>query len=79
MALIMMCGLPCSGKTRRATELAAYFEAAGRQVVLINEESLGMKRSQLYCDLSAEKITRGNFKAAVERSVSKDRVVRAWF
>lgn len=48
MPLIMMCGIPCSGKTSRAKELYEYLKEKNQKVVLINEESLLIKRSEGY-------------------------------
>lgn len=82
MALVMMCGLPSAGKTRRAVQLRDYFEQRGRSVVLINEEALGLDRRACYKDLPAEKNTRGAIKGAVDRALSRDTVVgpeeRGW-
>jgi protein KTI12 len=75
MALIMMCGFPASGKTRRAQIIADYFRGQGKTVHLINEESLGMVRRKLYVDIPSEKNTRATFKSATERMISKDAIV----
>lgn len=72
MALIMMCGLPSSGKTRRAMDFASWLREQGKNVVLINEESLGLDRRKCYKDIPSEKNTRGAFKGAVDRAVAKD-------
>lgn len=37
MPLIVMTGVPSSGKTKRALELKEYFEKQGREVHLISE------------------------------------------
>lgn len=48
MVLIMFCGYPSSGKTTRATQLAQILSDQGRKTLIINEESLGLDRSQCY-------------------------------
>ena len=48
MPLIVMCGLPCSGKTTRVKELKTFFESKkGKTVEIISEEEC-MKRA--LCD-----------------------------
>ena len=51
MPLIVMCGLPASGKTRRAQELAAFFardSADVDAVQLISDDTLGIRRARAY-------------------------------
>ena len=51
MPLIVMCGRPATGKSKRALELKDYIENTvkmGHEVIIINEESLGMDRSICY-------------------------------
>ena len=44
-----MCGYPCSGKSRRATELKEYFEQEHQlKVSLISDHSLGVDRNDVY-------------------------------
>jgi tRNA uridine 5-carbamoylmethylation protein Kti12 len=42
---------------------------------VVNNESLGVVRGDAYASPSAEKICRGNMKAAVERGCTKDSVL----
>jgi hypothetical protein len=72
----MMCGIPCSGKTRRAAMLQEQYAARGRTVCVVNEEALGLCRAVCYKDATAEKNTRGAIKSLVDRSLAKDVVVR---
>lgn len=44
----MMCGIPSSGKTTKAKELYEYLKEKNQKAVLINEESLLIKRSEGY-------------------------------
>jgi protein KTI12 len=48
MPLIIMCGIPCSGKTTRAKEIKTYFEEKKKDVVLLNEENLGFNKNEYY-------------------------------
>ena len=49
MPLVVMCGIPGSGKTTRALALKAALEDRHKcRVVLVNEESLGLKKEAAY-------------------------------
>lgn len=49
MPLIIMCGYPCSGKTRRAKELKTYFEHnSDRKVHIVGDEALDVQRNCVY-------------------------------
>jgi hypothetical protein len=48
MPLVVICGIPCSGKTARALELAKHFTDSGKKVQLINEESLHITKADGY-------------------------------
>lgn len=49
MPLVVVCGIPGSGKTKRATELANHLTQTHKcHVVLINEESLGIDKNEGY-------------------------------
>jgi protein KTI12 len=78
MPLVVLCGPPCSGKTRRAQALA---EAARRRgvdsVELVNEESLKISRTQAYASANAEKDARSLFRATVQRLLSTRTLVLA--
>lgn len=37
MPLVIITGIPCSGKTTRTTEVKEYFENNGKRVEIINE------------------------------------------
>ncbi|PWA14253.1 hypothetical protein CCH79_00012214, partial [Gambusia affinis] len=72
MPLIVMCGYPCSGKTRRTEELKAHFEeTTDRQVHIVGDLALGVDRN----NSQKEKDTRASLKAEVERKVNKDNIV----
>ncbi|CAB1458904.1 unnamed protein product [Pleuronectes platessa] len=67
MPLVVMCGFPCSGKTRRAEELKVHFEQSSKaKVHIVGDGAL---------DSQKEKNVRGSLKAEVERKVNKDDIV----
>ena len=61
MPLIIMWGIPWSGKTTRAKEIKNYFEESKKDVVLLNEEELGFNKNDSYKDSSSEKICGNTF------------------
>ncbi|CAG5958020.1 unnamed protein product [Menidia menidia] len=76
MPLIVMCGYPCSGKTRRAEELKAFFEEnTGRKVHVVGDGALRADRNSVYADSQKEKNVRASLKAEVERKVNKEDIV----
>lgn len=80
MPLVIISGLPCSGKTTRAHELAQYLRTnlpEGRPVEVVSAENFGTSRSADYADATAEKKARGNFISAIERALNKDRIIIA--
>ena len=49
MPLVIMCGYPCSGKSKRAKELKNYLEnSRGKTVHLASDESLNLERNTVY-------------------------------
>ncbi|XP_041650768.1 protein KTI12 homolog [Cheilinus undulatus] len=76
MPLIVMCGYPCSGKTRRAEELKEYFKQnTGRKVHVVGDGTLDVEKNTVYADSQKEKNVRAALKAEVERKVNKDDIV----
>ncbi|XP_067035827.1 protein KTI12 homolog isoform X1 [Acropora muricata] len=76
MPLVVMCGFPCSGKTKRANELKSYLQnSRGRSVQLSSDESLNFERNTAYAASSSEKELRGLLKSSVERLISRDDIV----
>ncbi|CAG8579717.1 35689_t:CDS:2 [Gigaspora margarita] len=83
MPLIIICGIPSSGKTTRAKQITQYFlnrfssqEKIGN-VHLINDESLGITKDSYKDTRVEEKKARASLISAVERLVSKEDVVIA--
>jgi protein KTI12 len=77
MALVVICGQPCSGKSTAALLLAeALKESESKQTVrIIDETSLHLDRNQSYANMTAEKNLRGVLRSEVDRSVSKDNII----
>ncbi len=74
MPLVVMCGFPCSGKTRRCHEFMEYlrehFPERTIQVVGDDEDSW-----KCYSTSKDEKFLRSSHKSEVERLLTKDSVV----
>lgn len=48
MALVIVCGHPCSGKSRAAAQLVDLIRQQGQDAVAVDEDSLHLERSQSY-------------------------------
>ncbi|KXS20251.1 chromatin associated protein KTI12 [Gonapodya prolifera JEL478] len=74
MPLLMMCGLPCSGKTTRALQIKALLEEAGEgwTVDIVNDESLGIRKQEGFKSPNAEKPTRATQFSTLERQLTSD-------
>ena len=76
MPLVVITGLPCSGKTTRAEQLADLFRREQREVhVIQNDYSALDGRNAVYSSSQVEKMARGLLKSLVERVLTKDNVV----
>ncbi|KAM1065378.1 hypothetical protein TB1_020234 [Malus domestica] len=77
MALVVICGQPCSGKSKAALCLAVALKESGlNQIVrVIDETSFHLDRNESYANMPAEKNLRGVLRSEVDRSVSKDSVI----
>ncbi|XP_050397233.1 protein KTI12 homolog [Patella vulgata] len=73
MPLVIICGLPCSGKTKRTNELKEYLceNEPSRSVHVVTDDPATLK-NDVYSDSQKEKISRGNLKSAVQRLLNKD-------
>ncbi|KAI9228853.1 MAG: protein KTI12 [Piptocephalis tieghemiana] len=74
MPLITLCGFPCSGKSRRADQLAKYLRDKGLTVQVLNDAGMSLSRS-VYDAGAAEKRARGNVLSTVERHLDRQTVV----
>lgn len=77
MALVVICGQPCSGKSTAAACLAeALRDSESKPTVRIIDETLfHLDRDQSYANMPAEKNLRGVLRSEVDRSVSKDNII----
>lgn len=77
MALVVICGQPCSGKSMVAACLAESLQECDPKpaVKVINEGSFHLDRNQSYASMPAEKNLRGVLRSEVDRSVSKENIV----
>lgn len=51
--MVVICGKPCSGKTTAAEKIASFIKAKGKDVTIINLESLKMDPKSAYGSISA--------------------------
>ncbi|CAN6445641.1 unnamed protein product [Victoria cruziana] len=75
MALVVMCGQPCSGKSTAASLVAGILRSQHLNVKLIDESCLHLDRNVAYADMPTEKNLRGVLRSEVDRSLSKDNIV----
>ncbi|XP_007535213.1 protein KTI12 homolog [Erinaceus europaeus] len=76
MPLVVFCGLPYSGKSRRAEELRGALVAEGHTVYVVSDAAvLGAEDATVYGDSMREKALRGALRAGVERRLSRHDVV----
>ena len=77
MPLVIVCGYPKSGKTTFSTLLYRYLIDKSNdgiekeKVILINEESLSINKSDGYKDSNNEKKTRGALKSACNTALNR--------
>ena len=79
MALILVTGFPCVGKTSFCGNLkkALCEKFPSKRVCVVGEELLHILKSSSYGESSLEKSTRGSLKSAVERELNMDTIVIA--
>lgn len=81
MPLVIVSGLPCSGKTWWSKSLLEYLQSnlptGGKTVEVVSEEDYGADRATTYENSNNEKKARGNFISALERKITKDNIVIA--
>ncbi|KAL2335973.1 hypothetical protein Fmac_010419 [Flemingia macrophylla] len=77
MALVVICGQPCSGKSNAAHFLAeALKESESKfQVRIIDEACFHLDRNQSYANMPSEKNLRGVLRSEVDRSLSRDSII----
>ncbi|KAK8813688.1 hypothetical protein WA556_000262, partial [Blastocystis sp. ATCC 50177/Nand II] len=75
MPLVVICGKPCSGKTTAAEKIASFIKAKGKDVTIINLESLKMDPKSAYGTAFDEKNTHEVIKTQVSRQLRSDNFV----
>ncbi|KAJ8954070.1 hypothetical protein NQ318_004375 [Aromia moschata] len=79
MPLIVITGIPCSGKTTRTDELKTFFAEQGKHVHVVSEYEeilkAGFEKNSFYADANKEKHIRGVLKSEVLRLISPTNVV----
>merc|ERR1719481_2301229 len=77
MPLVVVTGLPSSGKTTAVRTLASWLEENGRKVDIVQEEALlgGLNKDEVFRESKEEKSVRGRLKSEVIRLLSRDGVV----
>eukprot|EP00250_Pteridium_aquilinum_P006893 c16722_g1_i1 orf=70-891(+) len=75
MALVIICGQPCSGKSTAAACLIKALADPPLSTKLIDEPTLNLDRNTSYSGMPAEKNLRGVLRSEVDRSVSKESIV----
>ena len=74
MPLVIITGIPCSGKSQVAQNIAQHFKE--KKVFLVQEqESLVSDKNETFNDSIAEKTLRSDVKSKVIRHLSKDNLV----
>lgn len=77
MALVVICGQPCSGKSTAAVCLDGALKDSESKLTVrvIDEASFHLDRNQCYANMTEEKMLRGVLRSEVDRSVSKDSII----
>ncbi|XP_062111399.1 protein KTI12 homolog [Humulus lupulus] len=79
MALVVICGQPCSGKSTAALSLSEAIKQSESDsnltVKIISETSFHLDRNQSYANMPSEKNLRGVLRSEVDRSLTKDNIV----
>ena len=77
MPLVLLCGLPSSGKTRRAEELAEFLRQKfpDKDVQLVKDDFSTIAKNACYASSRDEKTARGQLKSSVERYLTPDAFV----
>ncbi|XP_018564019.1 protein KTI12 homolog [Anoplophora glabripennis] len=79
MPLIVISGIPSSGKTTRSIELKQFFEEHDKEVHIVSEfeqiKKAGFEKNSFYADSNKEKHIRGLLKSEVLKLISSTNVV----
>lgn len=76
MPLILMCGLPSSGKSTRVAEIVELLSSTGKDVHIITENFITSEaKNGCFVSSLSEKELRSTLKSEVERYLTPDRIV----
>jgi len=76
MPLIVISGLPCSGKTRAAKLLEKALAENGKETITVTEESLmSSSKNEVFSSSLTEKEVRGRLKSEVIRLLDREKTV----
>lgn len=75
MPLIILCGVPCSGKSTRSTQLQTFFEEKNIKVHIVGDHQLKVDKNIVYAESRKENELRSNLKSEMQRKINKDDVV----
>lgn len=79
MPIVIVTGLPASGKSTRARQLEEYLVSKGKKVHLISENEAVPKalyeKNAFFADSQKEKVVRSDLKSEASRQLNKDDVV----
>ena len=77
MPLLIMCGLPCSGKSSCVQKFISFLSSQNPacSVEVVGEESLGLPRECWFENSAHEKASRSSIRGEVERLVSPEKMV----
>jgi protein KTI12 len=78
MPLIIISGLPASGKSTRAKQLQQFFVDKGKKVHLLSENvsvaKAGYEKNEFFADSQKEKIVRADLKSEAIRQLNKEEI-----
>lgn len=78
MPLIVITGIPASGKTTTAKELKTYFEEKGKKVNVISEneivKGMNLTKNVIYADSKKEKELRSKIKSDFIRNINQEEI-----
>lgn len=79
MPLIILSGIPSSGKSTRAKQLKDYFENQNKTVHILSENNVihktGIHKNEVFADSKNEKQLRGDLKSETQRLLNKNDVL----
>lgn len=79
MPVIILTGIPASGKTKTANELKEFFEGKSKKINLISEneviKGMQMKKDDVYSDSKIEKEVRSIIRSNFTRTISQDEIM----